>query len=87
MKLAAGAYRDTRHAAQRKSERDITLGEVREAVEAGWHEARKDEYRAEYKAWNYSLRGRTLDDRDLRVIVSFDEEDDVLIITTVDLST
>ncbi len=86
MKLAAGAYRDTRHAAERKAERDITMAEVIEAIEGGWHEAPKDDFRPEFKAWNYSLRGKTLDDRDLRIVVSFSEEDDLLIITTVDLT-
>ena len=85
LKLAAGAFRDTRHATDRKAERAISMREVREAMESGWHEARKDEYRVEYGAWNHVVRGKTLDQRSLRVVISFDEEDVLLIITTIDL--
>ena len=38
----------------------------------------------QYNAWNYAIRGRTVDRRDLRVIVSFDE-DGMLIITTIEV--
>ena len=32
-----------------------------------------------------TLRGRTLDERELRIVVSFDEEDHLLIVTAIDL--
>ena len=38
----------------------------------------------QYNAWNYAIRGRTVDRRDLRVIVSFDE-DGMLLITTIEV--
>ena len=50
----------------------------------GRHEKNKDQYQERYQAWNYAIRGRTVDKRDLRVVVSFDE-DNMLVITAVDL--
>ena len=48
------------------------------------HESGKDEYKQEHRAWSYSMRGKTVDGRPLRIVVSFDA-DDLLIITVIDL--
>lgn len=54
-------------------------------LKTGWHEKRKDTYdEIEYKTWNYAIRGKTVDARELRVIVSF-AEDGMLIITVIEL--
>lgn len=50
----------------------------------GWHEKRKDVFDAHYLAWNYAIRGKTADGRQLRVVVSF-ENKDLLIITAIAL--
>lgn len=84
--LSKERYRDTRHASDRKGERHITIVEIKEAVRAGYHEKAKDEFKPEHLAWNYSVRGKTLDDRELRVIVSFDEEECLLFVTAIDLT-
>lgn len=39
-RLTDGRFRDTRHAAERKRERGISLLEVRQVCESGWHEKR-----------------------------------------------
>ena len=83
-RFSEGRYRDTRHASDRKSERTITLPEIRQVITGGYHEKRKDEYKPEHKAWNYAVRGKTVDEKDLRIAVSFDEEDSLLIITAID---
>ena len=75
---------DTRHSEERQAERDITRREVRYVLKNGWHERSKDEYLERYKAWNYAIRSMTLEDRDLRVIVSFDS-DGMLIITAIEI--
>ena len=54
-------------------------------MESGYHEKSKDEFKVEWQAWNYAIRGRTIDRRELRVAVSFDDEDSLLIITAIDL--
>ncbi len=87
-RLLSGNYRDTRHVSERRLERAITLPEVRQVLLAGFHESRKDEYKPEYHAWSYAIRGRTIDLRELRVVVSFDSSmgELLLLITAVDLT-
>jgi hypothetical protein len=83
--LESGRYLDTRHAIKRKAERVIALPEVIQVLQNGYHEKRRDRYEELYKAWSYSIRGKTVDRRRLRIVVSFDREAGMLIITAVDL--
>ena len=83
-KLDKAQDRYVDHALQRIKEREVTLLEVRQVLRGGYHEKRKDEFKEEHQAWNYSVRGKTVDKRNLRIAVSFDE-DDVLVITVIDL--
>jgi len=69
------------HAAQRQKERNIILPEIIHVLNTGRHEKGKDHFDEAFHAWNYAIRGWTLDGQDLRVIISFDEENDLLIIT------
>lgn len=80
----AGRYLDTRHATDRKAERSITRAEILYVLKHGHHEKRKDKFEQRFQAWNYAVRGKTMDARELRVIVSFDENN-MLIITAIDL--
>ena len=82
--IKSGEYRDTFHSAQRQSSRLITRLEIEYVLLNGWHEKRKDAYDENYYAWNYAIRGKTIDSRNLRIIVSFDV-DEMLIITAIDL--
>lgn len=84
--LDEGRYLDTRHAFQRQVEREITRPEVQHVLRTGYHEAKKDRFDKDYKAWNYAIQGKTVDRRKLRVIVSFDVNN-MLIITAIDLDT
>ncbi len=87
LRLAEERYRDTRHAAERKEERDIQVTEIWQVIESGFHEERKDQFNEGWRAWNYALRGKTDVGRSLRIAVSFDPEDDcLLIITAIDLN-
>lgn len=82
--LASGDYLDTVQASERQAERRISAQEYEYVLKYGWHEARKDQFDRGYQTWNYAIRGRTLDQRELRVIVSF-TSDGMLIITVIDL--
>jgi len=79
-----GHYFDTRHATDRQSERSISRTEIIYVLKNGRHEKSKDQYQERFKAWNYAIRGRTVDRRDIRVIVSFDA-DGMLIITAIEI--
>ena len=82
--LSSGMYKDVVHAQKRQTERQITRPEYTYVLKNGYHEAKKDEFKEEHDAWNYSIRGHTVDKRDIRVAVSFDEEG-LLIITTIEV--
>ena len=82
--IGSGHYLDVSHALVRAGERQITRQEYLYILKHGWHEKRKDEFKEEFNSWNYAIRGKTIDARELRVIVSFDEND-MLIITVIDL--
>jgi len=83
--LESDNFLDTRHANDRLSERGINRAEVNYVLRHGRHEKGKDKYVADFQAWNYSIRGLTIDRRELRVIVSF-EGDMLLVITAIDLT-
>ena len=80
-----GAYRFVAHAAQRLEERSISLIEIQHILRHGYREARKDEFKAEHKTWNYALRGRTLDSRELRLALT-PGGPGLFIITAIDLT-
>ena len=82
--LDARRYLDTRHARERQTTRSIARPEILHVLRSGYHEKRKDRFDELHQAWNYAVRGRTVDRRDLRIIISFDEND-MLIITAIEL--
>jgi hypothetical protein len=65
----------------REIQRGITFQDIIHALKNGRHEKSKDIFDAAFQAWNYAMRGPAVDQNELRVIVSFDEELDLLIIT------
>lgn len=75
-------YRYTAHGQLRRNQRQIPLPEILHVLNHGYHEKAKDKYDELFKAWNYAIRGATLSGNQIRVIVSFDEDRDLLIITT-----
>lgn len=74
-------YVTTIHAWMRQSQRSITLPQIRYVLLNGHHEKKKDVFDKVFCSWNYAIRGKTFDGVDLRVIISFCEQDDLLIIT------
>lgn len=82
--INSGQYRDAVHATERSIEREITRPEYLYVLKNGRHEKSKDKFKQEYNSWNYAIRGKTLDERELRVVISF-EENGLLVITVIDL--
>lgn len=80
-----GRYRDTRHSFDRGIDRNIDLLDIVEVLEKGFHEKRKDQFREDFQSWNYAIRGKTFEGRDLRIVVYFDGNL-VMIATVIDLS-
>jgi len=83
-KARSGEFIILPHAVERRKERDISVVDIVYVLMNGKHEETKDQYKREYRAWNYSIRGQTVDERDLRIAVSFDESH-LLIITVIRL--
>lgn len=79
--LEEGRYRETLHAHHRKHQRKILLTEILHVLRHGFHEKKHDKFDEAFYAWNYAIRGRTVDEKTLRVIISFDEDEQLLIIT------
>ena len=65
-------------------EREIIKPEVELILVSGYHEVRKDSYNVEFNSWDYAIKGKTLDARTLRIIVSIIDPN-ILIITAIDL--
>lgn len=82
--LEVGRYRYTEHALQRMRDRGVIHTEVKRVLKAGYHEKRKDKFNEKEDEWNYSIRGKTIDARTLRVIISFTSSN-LLIITVINL--
>jgi hypothetical protein len=83
--VSSGNYVDSSHAIDRQNERGILRLEIVFVLENGRHEKSKDKFDELHAAWNYAIRGKTIDKRDLRIIVSFDEVTNLLIITAIEL--
>jgi len=82
--LNKGEYYISNHAKERLKSRRIARTELLHVLKNGWNEKSKDTYDERYEAWNYAIKGKTLEKRLLRIIVSFDPEG-MLIITVIDL--
>lgn len=79
--LDEGRYVETTHVQLRQLQRGITLNDILFVLRNGRHEKSKDVFDKAFQAWNYAIRGFNVDKKELRVIISFDDEEDLLIIT------
>lgn len=78
--IDSGRYRQSRHAIDQKIERNIDWPDVLYVLKHGYHEKPKTSFDEAFQAWKYAVRGRTLDEIDIRVIIAFDD-DEMMIIT------
>lgn len=83
--LAEGNYQTTHHSVVRRAERNVTLPEIIYVLETGRHEPQKDSFDSHYEQWNFAILGKTIDAVPLRVAVTFDEND-MLILTVINLN-
>ena len=86
----SGRYRFSKHALERQDERRITLPEVRDVLLTGRHDARFDEFEEGYQTWKYRIQGKTSFEgpehrtRELRIVIRFEPEEMMLIITVME---
>jgi len=74
IRLAAinGDYAVEPHAQGRSFARQITQPEYDYILRVGDREPKKDEFKEQFNSWNYAVRGKTVDGRDIRVCVYFE---------------
>lgn len=78
-----GKYRLTQHAAEEQAKDDIDLQDTLYVLKTGCHESEKTLFNNKFQNWNYAIRGRTEDLKEVRVIISFSSE--MMIITVIGL--
>ncbi len=71
--VKTGNYIVRKHALERLNERAISLKDIGHVLIRGYHEKEKTSFDSLFQTWKYSIRGRTMDGLDVRVIVSFVE--------------
>lgn len=80
-----GNYVISRHAELRQGERCFSIGDIKNIINTGYHEKKKDEFKEEYADWNYAIRGKTLDNEHARVCIAFIEGNHFVVITVIRL--
>jgi uncharacterized protein DUF4258 len=81
--IKSGKYRLTKHAAEEQAKDHIDLPDTLHVLKTGVHEIGKTSLSNKYQNWNYAIRGRTEDSKDVRVIISFSDE--MMIVTVMEL--
>lgn len=80
--ISLGRFRFTAHAFRRMNDAGITVMEVRHVIKHGERIPKRDRYSEDYEEWRYLFEGLTPgDEKRITVIVTFEEADDLLIIT------
>lgn len=71
--IEKGAYRQSKHAIDRKAERNIHLSDILYVLKNGYHEKQKTSFDEMFQVWKYAIRGKTLENLNIRIIIAFDE--------------
>jgi len=77
--IEQGKYILTEHAVQRVNERDISLNDAEYVLKNGYHEKNKTSFDDAFRTWKYAIRGKTVEDLDIRIILAFDKADMIVI--------
>lgn len=77
--IEKGSVRQSKHAINREIERNIDLPDVLYVLKNGYHEKQKTSFDEAFQTWKYAIRGKTLEAMDIRIIISFDEAEMMII--------
>jgi hypothetical protein len=77
--IDTGKYVHSYHALERHKSREIGLEDVLYVLKHGIHEKRKTTFADDFQSWKYAIRGKTLDNDDIRVIIAFDDSGMIVI--------
>ena len=53
-----GEYVVSNHAYERAADRQVPIPHAEYVLRHGFHEKKKDQFKAEYQAWRYAIRGK-----------------------------
>lgn len=87
--LGLNRVRFSSHANARMEERNVIDYEVRQALSNGRHDPGNDRYSDVWSNWEYSIEGKTIDRRHLRIGISFEASgsgERLLVLTVIDPS-
>jgi hypothetical protein len=84
--IEKGRYRLKLHQKQREKQRNILRSEVLYVLKNGKENPKRGGFDVKFQRDKYAIRGRTVDRRELEVIISFNHEGLLEIITTYDLN-
>ena len=79
-----GEYVVSNHAYERATDRQVPIPHAEYALRHGFHEKKKDQFKAEYQAWRYAIRGKSPDHVNVRIVVAF-ADDGLMIVTVINL--
>jgi Domain of unknown function (DUF4258) len=77
--IGKGRYILSKHACERKFERDIEFEDILYVLKTGYHEREKTSFDEAFQTWKYAIRGKTLENSDIRIIVAFDHMEMIII--------
>ena len=72
--LKRGTYVLRAHAVKRQKDRQVRLPHILHVLEYGRHEQDKDYFDIKHQNWTHVIRGKTVENVDLRVVIAFHEE-------------
>lgn len=72
--LGMNKVRFSSHANERMGQRNVIDYEVRQALSNGRHDASRDRFNVYFESWEYSIDGKTQDERLLRIGISFETD-------------
>ena len=70
--VAKGAYAFSLHFSARSTEREIDVPTTLDVLLTGYEEKKKACFDEQRNSWKYAIRGKTMDDLDIRVVVAID---------------
>lgn len=77
--IDTGKYVHSYHALERQKSREIGLEDILYVLKHGIHEKHKTTFDNDFQTWKYAIRGKTLDNDDISVIIAFDDSGMIII--------
>lgn len=82
--LQQGKYFQSLHFIEMMEKREVSFPNVLHVLRNGCHEKKKTFFHEFSNKWRYAIRGRTTENVEIRVVITFDDKD-MIIITVIDL--